>query len=273
MTVGVVHPGAMGSAVAACVTEPVIWASEGRSTATAERAAGLHDAGTIAELARRCDVVVSLCPPEHAETVAAGVADAGFAGTYVDANAIAPATARRLAARFHRFVDGGVIGPPPHRAGTTRLYLSGDGAPAIAALFAGSRLDARIVAGGPGTASALKASYAAWTKGSAALLLTARALAAAEGVEDELLAEWQMSQPGLADRSKQTASGIAPKAWRFAGEMREIAAAMVANDLPAGFHDAAGDVYERLADLRDTADVSPEFVFDRLLRDRSFPSD
>ncbi len=256
MTVGILHPGAMGSAVASCITGRVAWASAGRSPATVARAAGLHDAGTIASLVPRCDVIVSLCPPEHAEAVATAVAGAGFAGTFVDANAIAPATARRIAARFDVFVDGGVIGPPPHRAGTTRLYLSGEAALAVAELFDGSYLEARVVPGGPGAASALKAAYAGWTKGSAALLLAVRAFADAEGVGQELLAEWELSQPGLADRAELAATGTAPKAWRFAGEMREIALAMAADGLPTGFHDASADIYARLADLRDLTGAS-----------------
>lgn len=264
MTVGILHPGAMGAAVAACLPAPAMWASDGRSSATYDRAAALADVGTVGEVARRSDVIVSLCPPEFAEGVAADVAHAGFDGIYVDANAVAPATVRRIAAGFERFVDGGVIGPPPLEPGTTRLYLSGVDAPHVAALFDRSALEAIVLSGDVGAASALKMAYAGWTKGSAALLLAVRALAESEGVTIDLLDEWDRSQPGLSERSERTASGTAPKAWRFSGEMHEIALAMAAHDLPAGFHSAAAEIYDRLAELRDLPGVTLDQVLEQI---------
>ena len=77
--------------------------------------------------------------------------------------------------------------------------------------------------GDVGTASALKMAYAAWTKGSSALLIAVRALAIREGVDDALRAEWERSQPGLGARSESAVAGNARKAWRFVGEMEEIA--------------------------------------------------
>ena len=87
--------------------------------------------------------------------------------------------------------------------------------------------------------------YASWTKGSAALLLAARALARAEGVQDSLLAEWSLSQPGLGGRSLGAARSAAAKGWRWVGEMEEIAASMTADGLPGGFHQAAAEVFRR----------------------------
>jgi len=106
-------------------------------------------------------------------------------------------------------------------------------------------VDARIVSADPGAASAVKMSYAAWTKGTAALLLAIRALARAEGVEDSVLAEWALSQPSLPDRSEQAVRSAAAKGWRWIAEMEEIAASMTANGLPGGFHQAAADIYRR----------------------------
>lgn len=264
LTVGIVHPGAMGVTVADTCVASVLWCSEGRSPATTARAAGagLTDAGRLAELVERSDVIVSVCPPDRALAVADAVATASrrFGGVYVDANAIAPATARTVASRFDRFVDGGIVGPPATRAGTTRLYLSGAEAADVAALWAGSDLDARVIDGGAGVASALKMAYAAWTKISAALLLDVRALARAEGVEDALLAEWALSQPGTAERSAGTARGVAAKAWRFAGEMDEIAATFHDAGLPDAFALGAGDLYRRLAEYKDRDDADIDAV-------------
>ena len=89
--------------------------------------------------------------------------------------------------------------------------------------------------------------FASWTKGSSALLLTARALAQAEGVEDELLDEWQMSMPDLSGRSTAAARSALRKGWRWVGEMNEIAASCAAAGLPDGFHHAAAEIYDRAA--------------------------
>ena len=251
----VLHPGAMGATVAAACRGLVLWSSRGRSAATRARAAeaGLTEAADLGEIAERADTVISVCPPHAAEAVAEEVAAAGFDGRYVDANAVSPATARRMAARFEPFVDGGIIGPPAVAAGTTRLYLSGLGAAEVAARFEGSVLDARPVPGGPGTASALKMAYAAWTKGTSALLLAVAALARANGVDGPLAEEWEMSQPGLVDRLADAADSVAPKAWRWSGEMAEIADTFAAAGLPDGFHRAAAAVYRRLEGFKDAA--------------------
>ena len=241
----------MGAAVAGALSargETVLWASAGRSAATAERAqaAGLEDVGEVGEVCRRSEILLSICPP-HAALDVARVAS-GFSGVYVDANAIAPDTARAVAQLQSRFVDGGIVGSPPHRPGTTRLYLSGGEAEQVASLFAGTNVDARVLSGEPGAASALKAAYAGWTKGSAALLLTVRELAQAEGVEDALLEEWRLSIPELEERLPGAERSARRKGWRWIGEMEEIAHSMAAQDLPAGFHEAAAEVFRRTAE-------------------------
>jgi 3-hydroxyisobutyrate dehydrogenase-like beta-hydroxyacid dehydrogenase len=250
--IGLLHPGEMGGAVGQCLTDAghkVLWASDGRGPDTAARAAaaGLTDVGTPRLMAAGASVIISVCPPHAALDVAWAVH--GFTGLYLDANAIAPDTSREVAKLITdsggRYVDGGIIGSPPRAQGTTRLYLSGFHAPEIQALFAGTALEPRVVAGSDTAASAVKMAYASWTKGSAALLLTARALAQAEGVEDALLAEWSISQPRLADQVDRAARSAVTKGWRWVGEMEEIAASMAGAGLPDGFHQAAAEVYRR----------------------------
>jgi 3-hydroxyisobutyrate dehydrogenase-like beta-hydroxyacid dehydrogenase len=259
ITIGLLHPGEMGAAVGQCLVRAghrVLWAPEGRSAATGARAAaaGLTGCG-LAEIVGRSDLIMSICPPGAAPDVARLVT--GFGGIFVDANAISPDTARKVAALVETggaaYVDGGIIGKPPAAAGHTRLYLSGPRAEEVRRLFEGTALDARLVeAGAPvgpgvGAASAVKMAYASWTKGTAALVLAARGLARAEGVEDVLLAEWALSQPGLTDRSVQAAGSAAAKGWRWIAEMEEIAAAMAAAGLPEGFHQAAAEIYRRFS--------------------------
>jgi 3-hydroxyisobutyrate dehydrogenase-like beta-hydroxyacid dehydrogenase len=246
-TVGLLHPGEMGAAVGAVLREQgrrVVWAAEGRSAETLARAdaAGLADVGSPGEVGRS-DVVLSIRPPHAALEVARSVGP--FEGVFVDANATSPATARAVAEVVRgaggRYVDGGIVGSPPREDGTTRLYLAGEGAEEVRELFAGSVLEARVVP----NASALKMAYAAWTKGTAALLLAIRELARAEGVEDALLAEWDLSQPELRERHERAARSAEAKGWRWVGEMQETAASFEADGLPGGFHQAAAEMYRR----------------------------
>jgi len=254
-TVGLLYPGEMGTAVGLCLAgagHEVLWAAAGRSQATAARAgeACLTAVPDVAAVAGRADVVLSVCPPHAALGVAREVSAAGFCGLYVDANAVSPATAREVAgiveAGGAAFVDGGIIGTPPVAPGFIRLYLSGARAGEVLRLFAGTEVDARVIEGGAfAAASAVKMAYASWTKGSAALLLAARALARVQGVEETLLAEWGISQPGLEGRSARSAGAAAAKGWRWVAEMEEIAATMAAAGLPDGFGLAAAEIYRR----------------------------
>lgn len=250
--VGLLSPGEMGAAVGARLVDAghqVGWAGAGRSAATAARAAqaGLQDAGTVAALVAGSEVVLSVVPPQFAMQTAVAVAASGFAGLYVDANAIAPGTATEVGTTVTssgaRFVDGGIVGSPPVRSGTTRLYLSGVSAPAVAELFADTPLEVIVLAGDSTSASALKDAYAAWSKGSAALLLAAHELAVRTGVARALEAEWERSQPALTGRLESARASAAAKGWRWTPEMREIAAAMRASDLPPGFHQAAAQIF------------------------------
>ena len=236
----------MGAAIGAVLRQrgiEVLWASEGRSDATRKRAeaAGLVDAGTVAELARRSDVVLSVCPPHAASDVAAAVGD--FHGVFVDANAISPAASRRIAAPFARFVDGGIVGGPPSSTDGPRLYVSGADAGDIPALFAGTTVDVRVLSEQVGDASALKMTYAAWSKGTAALLLAIREVARREGVADALSEEWRGSLPELEARLESAERSAKAKGWRWVVEMEEIAATFAAAGEPDGFHLAAAEVF------------------------------
>jgi 3-hydroxyisobutyrate dehydrogenase-like beta-hydroxyacid dehydrogenase len=271
VTIGLLHPGDMGAAVGQCLVaggHAVLWAAEGRSPATRERAeaAGLT-ASSMAEITARSDVILSVCPPHAALGIARQVA--GFGGVYMDANAISPATAREVAgivgAGGAAYVDGGVIGTPPVAPGFIRLYLSGPRADEVRTLFDGTAVDARVIgASAEPAASAVKMAYASWTKGTAALLLAARALARAEGVEETLLAEWALSQPGLDGRSGRAARSAAAKGWRWVAEMEEIAGSMAAAGLPDGFHRAAAEIYRRSPG----GDADPDAVLSALLTPR-----
>jgi 3-hydroxyisobutyrate dehydrogenase-like beta-hydroxyacid dehydrogenase len=248
MRIVVVHPGAMGAAVARCLVEAgheVGWIPAGRGAATRARAeaAGL----TAVDEVGSCDLVLSICPPAAAVDTARAVA--GFTGVYVDANAISPETAATVrdvvAAGGARYVDGGIIGPPPTTAGSTRLYLSGDGAVEVASLLPGSRLDARVLEGRPFAASSVKMAYAAWTKIGAALLLATWGAAGALGVDADLAREWAVSQPDVEPRLRDAMASASAKGWRWQDEMRQIAMTFSSADEPAGFGLAAAELFAR----------------------------
>lgn len=259
-TIGVLHPGEMGSGVGASAKAAgsrVLWASEGRGSATKKRAAadGLEDVGTLAKLTREAQVILSVCPPASALDVAKQVAALQFRGVYVDGNAIAPATTRKvgeiISASGAKYIDGGIIGPPPRKPGVTRLYLSGDGARDVATLLNGGLMEAIALEGPIGAASAIKMAYAGWNKTQQALLMAVRAYAMREGVDEALLREWAISQQDLPKRSENAVAGTARKAWRFVGEMDELAAAFAAAGVPGQFHEAGAEVYRRLAGWKD----------------------
>ncbi len=259
--VGLLHPGAMGASVGAALAgrgHRVLWASEGRSAATRERAeaAGLEDAGSIENLTEACGTLISVCPPDAALAQGELVAGTGFGGVYVDANAVSPARGRAIgeavrAGGARAFVDGGIIGPPAWKPGIARLYLSGDEAEEVVALFEGSPLEAIAIGPEPGAASALKMAYAAYTKGTSALLAGILALVEREGVAEALRGEWAISQAELAASGEGRALGSAAKAWRFAGEMEEIADTFAGADLPDGFHRAAAEIFRRWTEFKD----------------------
>jgi 3-hydroxyisobutyrate dehydrogenase-like beta-hydroxyacid dehydrogenase len=257
--VGILHPGEMGVSVAASAQNgghAVYWVSEGRSPQTHQRAQSqsLVDAHSLKELCQICSIIVSVCPPDAAEEVAKQVLAHSFKGLYVDVNAISPQRAIRIgeamAERRIAFVDGGIIGGPAWQAGTTWLYLSGSEAQRVANCFSAGPLQTEIIGDKIGKASALKMCYGAYTKGTTALLCAI--LAAAEGLEvrEELERQWSRDESGFPEQTVQRVRRVTAKAWRFVGEMQEIAATFAEAGMPAGFHSAAADVYHRLADFK-----------------------
>ena len=189
MKIAVLHPGEMGVSVAASLQQSgheVHWVADGRSNATVVRAEPFNRLESLAALAGNVAAVLSVCPPGEALAQAQAVAEAGFTGLYVDANAVSPETAERVADIYGTdYVDGGIIGPPAKRPGSTRLYLSGTRASEVAGLFTDSPLEAIAFSENNTSASVLKMAYAAYTKGSSALLLLVNAMAEQAGVRQK----------------------------------------------------------------------------------------
>lgn len=264
-SIGVLHPGAMGAAIGrelVATGRAVHWVTAGRSANTHRRAeaAGLHPVETLDELASTCPVILSVCPPAAASSVAAAVATTGFNGIFVDANAIAPSRAREIAPT----VDGGIVGPPPGGPGRTTLYLSGAAAAEVAALFDGTRVEARVLSGAVGQASALKLAFSAYNKISCALAAQSYALASAYGVRDDLAELAAAKLPDTPLAGPAALSGVGERAWRWAPEMREIAAAATETGLDPGLAEAAAALFARWDKFKDDPDVPLERLLDAL---------
>ena len=242
-TVGIVSPGAMGSAIGASLARGgarVVATVAGRSRRTHRlaREAGLERLPSLADVVAAADVVLSIVPPDQAEAVAS---ELGGARLVADLNAVSPGTARRISDEL----DGSISGPPPVAAGTTRIYLSGPRAGEVAALpFDG--VDVIVVGDEVGLASAVKMSTASVYKGSVALL--AQALRAAEhyGVLAHVLGDLDELAAGAGRRIARAAA----KADRYVGEMHEISAAQAGAGLDPALFEAMAKVYEEIGSTR-----------------------
>jgi 3-hydroxyisobutyrate dehydrogenase-like beta-hydroxyacid dehydrogenase len=277
--VGLLNPGSMGAAVAQQMVgagSPVYWLPDGRGPATHRRAeeAGLTAVPDLAAMAESCWLIVSVCPPAAAGEVAGLVAAESFAGVYLEANAISPGRARTIAGLVAgagaQVVDGGIVGPPPRRPGTTRLYLSGP-EPAtseVAAVFAPTALAATVLAGPVGQASALKLAFASYNKISQVLAAQAAGLAAAHGVLGELLDLAAQTLPDTPLGRPDRLVSAAARAWRWGPEMREIADACAAAGLAPEMALAAAALLGRWDAHKDDPDVTLE----QLLADLATPA-
>ena len=269
-TIAVVAPGDMGHAVGAVLKSNglrVVTPLAGRSARTRAlaAAAGIEDLGAEVPVVRAADALLAILVPAQAGALDARIAAAlRAAGTdllYVDCNAIAPQTAREVGRTVEdagaRFVDAGIIGPPP-RAGAagTRFYASG----AAAAEFAHLRdygLDVRVLGARVGDASALKMCDAALTQGTIAIMTELAHAAARLGVSEAMRAELAASQPEMLARMERGVPAMVPKAHRWVGEMEEIARTFAAVGLtPLTFEGAEtfAEVVSGLAQARSQPD-------------------
>lgn len=279
--IGILHPGEMGISVAASAIHSgheAYWASQQRSDKTRQRADkyNLKDVGLLSKLCQTCEVVFSVCPPHAAEDVARSVIEQGFKGYYLDANAISPQRTKKIGAMLEsngiRFIDGGIIGGPAWKPKETWLYLSGRDAEIIANCFSSGPLEMKIIGDEIGKASALKMCYAAYSKGTTALLAAVIATAESLGVREELYQQWGGDDPGFVKQAEGRTTRVTAKAWRFEGEMREIASTLREAGLPDGFHESAAEVYQRMAGFKDSPETPKlEEVLKALLKQQNRP--
>ncbi|MCW5770664.1 MAG: NAD(P)-dependent oxidoreductase [Rhodospirillaceae bacterium] len=256
--IGLVAPGNMGAAMGRRLADNgavVLTSLEGRSAASAARAAaaGMRPAAD-AELAA-ADIFLSVLPPSDAITLAERYAPAFAASArkpiFVDCNAVTPETAGRIGeiviAASCKYIDGSIIGGPPKpgQPGPT-IYVCGPAARELEALRQ-CGLEIAVLDRPIGAASALKMAYAGITKGLIALASTMILGASRHGIDRELLAEFSASQPALRDWLGRLMPGMYAKAYRWVGEMEEIS--RFVGDDPAGraIYEGIAALYTRLA--------------------------
>ncbi|KAF8170275.1 6-phosphogluconate dehydrogenase C-terminal domain-like protein [Mycena galopus ATCC 62051] len=263
-TIAIIAAGAMGSAVAKVLTRNgirVLTNLDNRSEATRRRAheAGMVDA-SLKEIGSAADWVLSILPPSDAFALAENflkesAGSTRLAGTpapvYVDCNAVNPATVKRIATLFvgspSKFIDAGIIGGPPHDDYNPTFYASSNEDALLDRFVKLSEYGLKVSAlkgegAGIGDASALKMSYAGITKGTTGLFTTMILAAhqSSPATADALLRELGQSQPAFLKRITGVVPGMVPKAYRWVGEMEEI----------AGFvGEGEGDIYRGLSKL------------------------
>jgi 3-hydroxyisobutyrate dehydrogenase-like beta-hydroxyacid dehydrogenase len=266
--IAILAQGAMGAGVAARLAAHgvrILTCLDGRSATSAERAATTGMRAVPEARLADADAFLSILPPAQAVATAERLAPI-FAAVaapplYVDCNAVSPETMRRIAAvlgaRGLPVVDAGIIGGPPREgyAGPV-LYTSGPEAPRLAALLGGRGIDLRVIEGPVGAASALKMSYAGITKGLVAIGSAMMVAATRAGAADALHAELAASQPALAAWFARMVPGMFDKAYRWVGEMEEIADFTGPDDGAATIYRGAATLYARLADGAGEADVA-----------------
>ena len=274
--IGILHPGEMGISVAASAKNsghPVFWVSQGRSEATRARAEqfGLRELRSLSELCETCSMIISVCPPKYAGELSQQVLRAEFEGIFVDANAISPMRSQEISKQMDlagvEYVDGGIIGGPAWRENSTFLYLSGLQSEQVAHCFERGPLVTRIIGQEIGRASAMKMCYAAKTKGMTALLCSIVATANELGVWEDLERHWSAEVSGAGRKAVEDIRRVTTKAWRFSGEMEEIASTLDFAGLPTGFYKSAAENYRRMAHLKDHEELPElEEVFRSLVR-------
>lgn len=258
-TVAIQSPGDMGSAVGRALLEngfDVISCLDGRSARTRSLAesAGLKDGGTMAETVRKADLVLSILVPSEAESLAKQIADAiretGTDVAFAECNAISPESTKRVGRIIEdaggKFIDAGIVGSPPRGGAPTRFYASGPHESILGELD-GKGISVPLMGGEIGHASAMKMCFAAMTKGTNALYVATLLAAESLGVYETLLAELNEGQPDTVKKMERV-STLSDRAFRWIGEMDEIAETFASAGATPKIHQGAGETFQMIAD-------------------------
>ena len=272
-TVGVMSPGDMGSGVGGVLRKnglTVLTALDGRTAGSKRRAAeqGMEDVGSIDDLVRASDLILSILVPSQALSFSQNLADAivrtAASVTVADCNAVSPSTAIKIgeiiSSAGARFIDAGIIGGSPRIGAVPRFYSSGENATILGQLD-GKGISVPVMNGPIGHASGIKMCYAAISKGTLALYAATLMSAQSLGLLNDLMNEMRVSQAKTL-AAMEGVNSISAKAFRWIGEMEEIAATFESAGATQNIHLGAAETFRRIADSSighervDTVDAS-----------------
>lgn len=256
--IGLIAQGAMGAGIARRLADnglQVKTVLDGRSAASAGRAA---KAGMIAAAwddMAQVDIFLSVLPPGEAQALASKLAPIFKASAtkpvYADLNAVSPATVKEIAATIAPsgcvFADGGILGQPPgaNDKGPS-IFVSGEGAARIGDLTRYG-LDIRVMDAPVGAASSVKMCFAGINKGFTAMAAMIILAATRDGAAGYLRNEIAAIVPGLSATIDLNLPRMYDKAYRFAPEMEEIAGYLASDPASEQVYLAFAKFYERIA--------------------------
>jgi len=258
-TVAIIAQGAMGAGIGGRLTERglrVVTSLAGRSETSAQRAAAAGMVPVSDQEAARADYFLSIVPPSDAlslaEKMAALIAPNNKKPIYVDCNAVSPPTKIKIGSAVMKagspFVDVAILGLPP-RPGADGPAMIASGPECGQFVPLGEfGLKIRTIDGPVGAASALKMSYAGITKGITAVGSMMLLAAMRAGIEKELRAELERSHPAFVANFKRAVPDMFGKAYRFVGEMEEIADFVGEDAAAKSMYLAFADFYARIAE-------------------------
>jgi len=264
-TIGILYGGELGSSLGRLLVGcglSVVTTLEGRSPRTARlcQEAGLAVLPSLRAVAECADLVLSTVSPAAALAVAEGYRAVRPASAprqlYVDLNAVAPQTVRRIADVLTPtgvdFVDGAVHGLAAQLPSRGTVYLSGPNAPAVGQLF-GQALRVRVLGDQVGKASAFKMMISGMAKGVVALFVEMAVAARQAGLLDDLLACYRDAYPGIMDLVERMLPTYPRHAARRSEELKEVEQTMIALGLqPCMVHGA-----RRITTELSRADLKP----------------
>lgn len=269
--VAILSPGDMGHAVGRALGEAgleIITCLQGRSdrTRTLAERANIRDVATMEDLVIEADLVLSILVPAEALNVATRIADAlrttGAGAAFADCNATSPQTALAIdeviVAAGGRSIDASIIGGPPVRGNRPRFYVSGPDS-GIMSHLDGKGIVVRLLGEKIGRASGIKMCYAALTKGTSALYTALLTAAEALDLSKPLRAELASSQSDAYKRMQAQVPSLPANAFRWIGEMEEIAATFEHVGVTPYFHRGAAEMFRLLSETPYAAET-PETV-------------
>lgn len=295
-TVGILSTGDMGHSVGRVLREggfDVVTCLTGRSERTRQLAgeAEIRDIPEMDDLVREVDLILAILVPDQtiplARQVAASIKRTGTQPAYADCNAIAPNTSKQIDEIISnaggRYIDAGIIGGPPSQDEQTRFYASGPHEDILTQLN-GYGILVRPMGGEVGRASGIKMCYASVTKGTAALHTAVLTTAESLGLSRELIKELEESQ-GQRLQAMESIKTLSAKAFRWVGEMEEIAATYESAGVTPHFHQGAAEIFRMIADspigderpetidrnrsLEETVAIFAAYVMDKQMRESS----